>query len=612
LASDLQQGFRLGPWKIEPLRGALIGADGEAHHLEPKVMDVLLYLAEHANELVSRDELLDSVWSRHVAADELLTGAVSDLRRALQEGQGDLKYIETIPKRGYRLIGEVRRTTSRRYVSWATGISLVTAAAVITVSMGGLQEWWPGDTAPGPIDSIAVLPLENFSGDPEQEYFTDGMTEALIAELGHIKALRVTSRTSVEVYDETDQPLPQIADELGVDALIEGSVLWAGDEVRITVQLLHGPTDQHLWSESFRRPMRDILTLQREVAQNIAREIKVTLSPQEESRFSASRSVDSDTYTLWLKGNFHLAKQNEESFRLALASYQEAIDRDAEFAPAYAGMAMAYIELGGWLASVSPSEVVRFARKAAEQALVLDPSVGDAHLALGRIRALFDWDWAGADRAFEQGIAMQPGDTAGRIEYANFLTAMGRFEESIEIGRRTLELDPLSPPAYNELGFALWRAGHDDEAQELYLEGLEIAPDFPQSHAVLSEFYLDKGDFDNALAQLDSLDAFSQARAPMTMAIVGRIYGLAGRQTEARALLAQLLERRSQEFVPATAMAYLHLGLTEYDEALRWLEVAYLEHDVSLLWLKENWIYDPLRSDPRFQAILDGMDFPEM
>jgi DNA-binding winged helix-turn-helix (wHTH) protein len=225
LATDLRRGFRLGQWTIEPLRGALIGPNGESQHLEPKVMDVFVYLAKHANELVSRDQLLESVWSKHVAADELLTGAVSDLRRALQDHSDDLKYIETIPKRGYRLIGEVR-PLRRRTISWAVGIALVTTLTVLAVSS---IDWRLGDTVPGPITSIAVLPLDNLSGDPEQAYFTDGMTEVLIAELGQIKALRVISRTSSDQFKDTDKLLPEIAQELGVDILIEGSVLRAGD-----------------------------------------------------------------------------------------------------------------------------------------------------------------------------------------------------------------------------------------------------------------------------------------------------------------------------------------------------------------------------------------------
>jgi tetratricopeptide (TPR) repeat protein len=302
----------------------------------------------------------------------------------------------------------------------------------------------------------------------------------------------------------------------------------------------------------------------------------------------------------------------EVSFRRALASYQEAIERDAGYAPAYAGLAMAYIGLGGWHASGSPDDVIRLATKAAEQALTLDPTVAEAYLALGQIRSNFEWDWTGAERAFKQGIALNPSDTHGRIEYANFLTAMGRFDESIEIGKRTLELDPLSPAAYNELAFPfVFMGGRDAEALKLVREGLEIDPDFHQSHVLLSSIYVKSGDLDKALAHLARLEGVRQTRSPAVMGIIGRLYALVGREAEARALVSQLMKRRAREFVPASALAQIYTGLREDDEALRWLEVAYEERNVSLVWLKEIWSYDPLRSDPRFQAILDRLDFPE-
>jgi TolB-like protein len=589
-------------------------------------MDVLVYLADHANELVSRHQLLKSVWSEHVAADELLTGAVSHLRLALQDHHDDPKFIETIPKRGYRLIGEVQllgdagsgvaipsahRQTMWQKTVWPVGLVIITATLLVMFNVGGLRVLWTGGAIAGPISSIAVLPLDNLSGDPEQEYFTDGMTEALITELGQIKALRVISRTSSKHYKTTDKLLPEIARELGVDALIEGSVLLAGDEVRITLQLVHGPTDRHLWSGNFERDLGDVLALQYEVARKIAAEIQVTLTLQEQSRLADTRSVDSETYTLWLKGNFHLGRATEESFWRALTYYQEAIDRDADYAPAYAGMALTYLALGSWHASESPQDVIGLAKEAAEQALALDPNLATAYLALGEIRAQLYWDWAGAERAFSQGIALNQNDTAGRIQYANFLTAMGRFEESIEIGRRTLELDPLSPNAYDELAFALFFAGRTDEAMELVRQSLEIDPDFPLSQFLPIDIYARQGDFEKALAHTEILSRVQPTLSPNTVGAIGRLYGLAGRQEDARALLSELMERRTQEFIPATAIAYIYLGLGDDDEALHWLELAYEGHDVSLVWLKELWIYDHLRFDPRFQAILDRMNFPE-
>jgi len=459
--------------------------------------------------------------------------------------------------------------------------------------------------------SIAVLPFHNLSSDPEQEYFVDGMHDALIAELARISGLTVISRTSTLRYKATTLTVSKIARELNVAMIVEGSVLKAGDDIRIQVQLIGVQPERHLLAKTYDRQLSSVLKLQSELAQNIAEEIEVELTPQEQSRISKIDEVDPETYTLWLKGKFYLDQLNEKSFRNALSSFEDAIERDPGYASAYAGMAMAYTTLAGWHSSESPHDNARLAKKAAERALQLDPSLGEAYLALGDIRFLFDWDWAGAERAFKQGVSASPGGTNGRISYANFLSAMGRFDESIEIGRKTLAHDPLSPAAYNELAVALLWAGRDEEAMDLLREALDIDPDFAQTHYLLSGFEDERGNFDGALAHTAYLDRFREDLPPATLGFVGRSYALAGQEDEARALLSQLMERRAREFIPAIAIVYIHLGLGEHDEALQWLEVAYQEHDVSLVWLKEIWIYDPLRSDPRFQSILERMDFPK-
>jgi len=472
-------------------------------------------------------------------------------------------------------------------------------------SMAELPEFDP------PEHSIAVLPFDNLSSDPEQEYFVDGMHDALIAELARISGLTVISRTSTLRYKGTILAVSEIARELNVAMIVEGSVLKAVDDIRIQVQLIGVQPERHLLAKTYDRQLSSVLKLQSEVAQNIAEEIEVELTPQEQSRISKVGDVDPEAYTLWLKGNFYLGRLDEESFRKALSSFEDAIKRDPGYASAYAGMAMAYVALAGWHSSESPRDNVRLAKKAAERALQLDPSLGGAYLALGKIRYVFDWDWTGAERAFKQGVSASPGGTAGHIEYANFLTAMGRFDESIEIGRKTLAHDPLSPAAYNELALALLLAGRDEEAVDLVREALDIDPDFLQTQVMLSTFEERRGNVDEALVHMAYLDRFREDLSPATLGQIGRSYALAGQEDEARALLSQLMERREHEFVPAIAIVYVYLGLGEHEEALRWLEEAYQEHDVSLVWLKEIWIYDPLRSDPRFQSILERMDFPK-
>ena len=636
---DPQLGFGLGDWKVYPTRNLLVGPPGEIH-IEPKVMQVLASLASKPGKVVERDWLLNELWDGRAFSDEPLTRCIAALRHTLGDSPKDPAYIQTIPKSGYRLVcpvksleqetdsanvdfGEPSDTRNGRLITDPRRIALPAFLGLIFVATSFLfYRSTLINTAESPqltvegtarselsVNSIAVLPFVNMSSDPEREYFSDAMTEVLTGELGRIKALKVISRTSAMHYKTTDKLLPEIARELGVDALLEGSVLPVGDEVRITLHLVHGATDRQLWSKNYERDLRDVLVLQADVTRDIAEEIRITLTPQTEIRLARAQTVDSEAYQLWLKGTFYLGKLDEESFRKGLASFQEAIDRDTSYAPAYAGLAMAYTGLGSWHASVPPQEVHPLAKEAAERALALDPTVSEAHFAFALILRMFEWDWEGADRAYMRGIALKSNDTTfGRIFYANFLTAMGRFEKSIEIGRRTLELDPLSPAAYNELGFALWFSGRYDEALELYRDGLKIDPDFPQSHFQLGASYVMRGDIEKGLTHLALLDRGELS--PSNMGLLGLFYGLAGQPIKARDYLSQLLERRSQAFVPASALARIYLGLGEHDEALQWLETAYGERDVSLVWLKEASVYDRLRPDPRFQIILDRLDFP--
>jgi TolB-like protein/Flp pilus assembly protein TadD len=462
---------------------------------------------------------------------------------------------------------------------------------------------------PKTIDSIAVLPLKNLSDDPKQDYFVYGMTEALINELAQIRALRVISLTSVMQYKEALKPLPKIARELGVDSIIEGSVLQVGDRVRITAQLIGAKPERHLWAKSYERDLRDVLALQSEMAREIAREIKITITPEEEELLAEARPVDPEAYQLYLKANFQLTRLSEVAFKKAIEHYLQAIEKEPSYAPLYAGLAMAYTGLGGWHSSVGAKEVYSKAKEAALKALELDETVAEAYFALGRIRHIFEWNWSGADRAYKRGIELNPSSTFGRLGYANFLSAMGRLEESIAIGKQTLEIDPLLPAAYNELGFALHVAGRYEEALEQYLKGLELAPEFPQSHLLLASIYSDKGMYEETITHCQKLMSLVP-NIPGYMSYVGYFYAMAGRRAEALKILDELKERSKEEYI-SVDVALIYVGLGEEDQALEWLEKAYDEHNVSLAWLKMDPIFDTLRDDPRFQDLLRRMNFPE-
>jgi serine/threonine protein kinase/tetratricopeptide (TPR) repeat protein len=468
----------------------------------------------------------------------------------------------------------------------------------------------PPPTA-GPIRRLAVLPMENVSGDPEQEYFADGMTEALIADLAKIHSLRVISRTSSMRYKRSGKPLPQIARELGVDAVLEGSVLSSEGKVRITTQLIRGDTDEHLWAESYERRLEGVLDLQRLLARAIAEEIQVTLSPEDTARLTAPASIHPEAYQLYLKGNFQLGKGTESSFRHAVEHYRQAITIDTTFAPAYAGLAVAYIDLGSWASSLPPAAVHAEARSAALEALERDSTLAEAHIALARIKHLFEWDWAGAEASFRRGIELNPSSTHALIIYENYLISMGRFEESVTIGTRTLERDPLSTGTYLHVGWALEYLGRDTEAMEQYQKGLELAPEDFGLNLVLAEFCVHRGRLDEASRLTERAENLLGAGgSPTWLALLGYIYARANRRIDAVRILNELETRAKGGYVPPNARAGVHIGLDQREKALELLEQAYAKRDVTMVWLKVRRVYDSLRNEPRFQDLLRRMNFP--
>ena len=483
------------------------------------------------------------------------------------------------------------------------GLLLVGAAGYVWGIRG------PADDGEAEIRSVAVLPLESLASDPESEqYFADGMTEALTTELAQIGALTVKSHRSAMRYRATDRSIPQIARELGVEGLVEGSVLHDDEEVRITVQLVHGPTDRQLWSKSYRRDLRDILTLQAEVARTVAQELEITLTTSEEAQLTTNRVVQPEAYQLWLRGNFHLRRLTEESFRRALKLFEEALAVDPDYAAAHAGVANAYLHLWSWFASESSPDVLAKAKEAIERALRLDPATADAHLVNGFVQLWFEWQWTNADQAFQRAIELNPTLARAYLGRSHLLTVMGRTEAAIRMGRRALELDPLSAAAHFQLAHALDLANRQEEAMELYRAGLKAYPRSHQGHNLIADYhYARNREFDEAFSHLTR--ALEIAETPWTLGMLGYVYGKTDRTAQAHATMDRLTEGFSAQNI-ATALAFVHLGLDEHDEALRWLERGYQERDQAIIWLKEHWIFDPLRSDPRFQDLLRRMEYP--
>ena len=464
--------------------------------------------------------------------------------------------------------------------------------------------------APGRVKALAVLPLANLSRDTEQDYFADGMTEALITDLAQIRALRVISRTSAMRYKGTDKTLPQIGRELNVDAVVEGSVRRVGDRVRITAQLIHAATDQHLWAKSYERDLRDVLALQSELAQAIADEIQIKLTPQEKVRLARAGPVNPEAHEAYLKGRHHWNMMTEEGLRKGIEHFEQAIAIDPHYAPAYAGVADCYVYLAGpLLLSAAPRECIPKAKAAARKALELDETPAEAHVSLGRIKWYYDWDWAGAEREFLRPIELNANSPMAHLAYSGFLGCLGRYDESIREGKRALELDPLWLLGNSTMGLAFYSAGQYDQAIEQYRKTLELRSDFFYAHYLLAHAYSSKGMHEEAIAEAREAVALSE-NAPLPKAFLGYTYAVTGRRSEALKILDEMNELLKQRYVPATGRALIYAAFGERDAAFAWLEEAYQEPTPTLAWLRVHPTYDSLRSDPRFQDLVRRMNFP--
>ncbi len=487
---------------------------------------------------------------------------------------------------------------------WAMAIGLVVGAIVVGLNIGRWLEQLMGGPGPGRIKSLAVLPLVNLTGDPEQEYFADGMTEALIANLGKIGALQVRSRTSIMQYKDVKKPLSEIARELNVDVVVEGSVMRVAERVRITAQLIHAPTDTHLWVDSYERDLRDILTLLSEVARTIARQIEITVTPDQEARLAARHPVNPEMYVAYLKGMFHLNKMTPEGTEKGLDYLRQAIEKDPEDPLAYGGLALGYAASAH--APGAPPDAFTRAEAAALKALELDDTLAEAHAALAQIKLYRDWDWEAAGQALQRALKLNPSLTLTRAQYSYYLLLFGRTDEALAELRRVQEVDPLVPlwPAWQ--GWQYWWAGQYEEAINEARKSLELNPDFVVGLYVLGNAYAAKGMYEEAIKAHQRAGVLSRD----WKSGLGLTYALAGRQDEARLVLAELVADPTPWDTWFIAQIYAVLG--EKDEAFRWLEAAYGPHHHPYLpWIMHPPAFKPLHDDPRFKDLLRRMNLPE-
>ena len=455
------------------------------------------------------------------------------------------------------------------------------------------------------IDSIAVLPLENLSGDPEQDYFSDGMTEAVISELAHIRALKVISRTSVMRYKDTDKTVPDIARELNVDAVVEGSVLRAGDRVRITAQLIEAREDRHLWAKNYERDLHDVLKLQSDVAQDIAHEIRVSLTEQEKAILTASRSVDPEAHEAYLRGLYHWNKRTEEDLKKSIEYYEKAIEMEPEYAVAYAALSQTYIVLTAW-GYASHTESHPKAQKMAEKALKIDDRLAEAHTALGAISE-GEWNWQEAEKEFKRAIELNPNYATGHQWYAEFLSVLGRHEEALTEMKRALELDPLSLIINQNLGIVYFFARDYDSALKQFQKTNELERNFGYTLYYTFVAYFDMGRYEEAIQTYEKMLSLNEATKHLSEQ-VGRIYEEGGKEGFLRWILDNIEDISPLPYLMPYNLSMLYARLGEKDEAFKWLEMMYEERYPRLRYIKVMPPFDKIRSDPRYTELLRKMD----
>jgi len=487
------------------------------------------------------------------------------------------------------------------------------ALAALALALAAVLIWIVRDrttvqpaSASGGIRSLAVLPLQNFSGNPEQDYLSDGMTEALIARLSTIHALRVISRTTAMQFKGTRKSVPAIGKELNVDAVIEGSVLRSGDKIRISVQLIRADTDEHLWSGTFDREVQDVLALQSDVTYGIARHIEVAVSGTPRSSSVAPRTVAPDVYEAYLKGRFALHKNSRAGLAEALRRFQAAVDADGTFAPAYAGLAATYSSLGLVFYGQPPGETRSKSLVAARKALELDPELSEARALLANALQK-DWHWVEAEAEYRRAIELSPSDAAAHSGLADWLLCQGRTEESLASARRAQELDPQ---AFNgtQVGWILFQAHRYDEAVRELRTTLIIEPKNPMALWFLGFALIGAERFDEAITPLESASSLSD-RSSAVLGVLVAAYAGAGRRTEALRLLEELHRRRKTGYVPPAAFLNAYLGLGDTEEAFVWMERAAEERSNIMQFLKVHPFFDPLRGDPRFAVYLRRANF---
>jgi TolB-like protein/DNA-binding winged helix-turn-helix (wHTH) protein/Tfp pilus assembly protein PilF len=621
-------------------RNVELRRNGVPVRIREQSFKVLVYLLEHAGELVTREDLRRVLWpaDTFVDFDQSLNTAMMKLRDALGDDAEAPVYIETIPKRGYRFIAPIsadaaiqtpsplsmapvtspgtttlaeskssvirRPSRSRRVVAGVLAglfVGALLLGVVLGLDLGHSLDWLRRRNK-SQVRALAVLPLQNLSGDPTQEYFADGITDELITELAELGSFRVISRTSVMQYKGAPKPLRQIAQELGVNAVLEGSVQRSGQHVRVTAQLIDAATDQHIWARTYDRELGDVLLLQSEMAASIAQEIRAEMNGNVRPAVTQASRVDPDEQDLYFRGRYHLSKGSEDEIKKAIEYFRQGIERRPQNARDYAALADSYLALSDYY--VSPAATLESAKQAATKALQLDGNLAETHVSLGAIRFLYDWSWPQAEEEFAQAVKLNPNSSDAHLWRGVFFAQMGRSDEGIAEIKLAETLDPLSLAVHVNAGWVYYLAKRDEQAIQEWRKILDIDPHFTLTHASIWIAYVKQAEMGTALSPASSAGADTLHLA----AVTGR-EAVSGNRAEAERLLARLDSISKHHYVCPYEMATAHAMIGNKDKALFWLNRGLKERSACIPDAKVDPRLDSLRSDARFHDFLRQVGF---
>jgi len=629
--------FAFGPFLLDADEQVL-SREGRAVSLPPKAFDTLLVLVGHSGHILMKDELMKQVWPEAYVEENNLQQSISALRKVLEDGAGESRYIETVPKRGYRFVADVKQVTGESVESIAAertratltieeeeptdvqeeasaavvphrGQSLrlpVLLACALLVALAAAGYYFRAQraepSAPPSVRSIAVLPFKPLVEASRSEILEMGMADSLIMRLSNLGHLTVRPLTAVRRYTDMDQDAVKAGQELRVEAVLEGNIQRLGDRIRVRVSLVRIADAQPLWAEQFDEKFTDILAVQDSISERVAGALLVKLTGEERGLLKKRYTENTEAYQLYLKGRYFWNKRTEESLNQAIDYFNQAIDIDPNYALAYAGMAVSY-DLLRAIGSLPPMEAMPKTKAAAIKALEIDDTLAEAHTALARIKLNYDWDWSGAERDFKRAIELNPNYPTGHHWYAWYLAAMERHTEAIAEMKRAQELDPLSLVINTDVGWIFYYARQYDQAIAELQKTLEMDPDFVRAHLRLGLSYLQKSMNKEAIETLQKATDISE-RSTEIVAFLGYAYAISGNKSEAQKILNDLQEGSRRRYVSPYYIAVIYTGLGEKEQAFKWLEKAYEERSGRLVYLEVEPMFDPLRADPRFTDLL--------